>query len=363
MKTPIDAQLKAKRDEADRAANEALEAAKKWNEANLESNKTANRVTDKSMLEQIRKQIGLKIAEIQREITDVNDQLKRKLGEAGDDQSGMPAVLDDETKTIAPGQLKIDPNLNASSTDKPSRWTRISAKISRSQSSSMTVSKMSASSFEAKVSTELWSGRAGASHSSSSTESATDMSSLDIQISMDCMLVEIERPWLHAELFSDPELDVAEGFDLSPGPQKLQSAVANNKAIEDKYEQFCSYPSDFVVAADVQLEFTGNTSHLESKLEASRTEANLKISCGPFSFGGSHSQSKNSAKTSAEATATGMRISLQVPQIIAWVSELLPALPRKGTSSKMTGLLVESSPSPPAIPKPVAPQANGNSEK
>jgi hypothetical protein len=33
------------------------------------------------------------------------------------------------------------------------------------------------------------------------------MSNLDVEITMDCMIVEIERPWLHAELFADAELD------------------------------------------------------------------------------------------------------------------------------------------------------------
>jgi len=33
------------------------------------------------------------------------------------------------------------------------------------------------------------------------------MSNLDVDITMDCMVVEIDRPWLHAELFTDAELD------------------------------------------------------------------------------------------------------------------------------------------------------------
>lgn len=33
------------------------------------------------------------------------------------------------------------------------------------------------------------------------------MSKLEVEVSMSCMLVEIERPWLHAELFVDAELD------------------------------------------------------------------------------------------------------------------------------------------------------------
>jgi hypothetical protein len=40
-----------------------------------------------------------------------------------------------------------------------------------------------------------------------SSEAMTFMANLEVEISMDCMVVEIDRPWLHAELFSDAELD------------------------------------------------------------------------------------------------------------------------------------------------------------
>ena len=36
----------------------------------------------------------------------------------------------------------------------------------------------------------------------------SSMSSLDVEVSMDCLLVSIERPWLHGELFVDSDLDV-----------------------------------------------------------------------------------------------------------------------------------------------------------
>ena len=51
-----------------------------------------------------------------------------------------------------------------------------------------------------------------------------------------------------------------------------------------------------------------------------------------------------------------MRISLQAPQIIAWVSELLPELPRKMTANKMAGLLLE----PPKFAKPGADGVSSN---
>ena len=36
----------------------------------------------------------------------------------------------------------------------------------------------------------------------------SSMSNLDVEDAMDCLVVNIERPWLHGELFSDSDLDV-----------------------------------------------------------------------------------------------------------------------------------------------------------
>ena len=39
----------------------------------------------------------------------------------------------------------------------------------------------------------------------------SSMSNLDVEVSMECMVVNIERPWFHSELFSDSDLDVGQG--------------------------------------------------------------------------------------------------------------------------------------------------------
>ena len=112
---------------------------------------------------------------------------------------------------------------------------------------------------------------------------------------------------------------------------------------EPDYQQFSSYPTAFVVAASVELSFSGDTSNLEGALQASSTEANVSVGWGPFGVSASHKQSSSKNKTRTESTATGMKISLQAPQIIAWVQTLLPKLPRDPTAkSRMEGLLIES---------------------
>ena len=139
----------------------------------------------------------------------------------------------------------------------------------------------------------------------------------------------ISRSWLHGELFADPELNVAAGIELSPGWNELKVAIENRDTTTlSKFAHFPSYPTAFVVASNIELEFHGTTTALEEAIEASSLDANLKVSYGPFSLGASHKQDRKSAKTKMESTATGTRISLEAPAIIGWVSTLLPELPR-----------------------------------
>ncbi|KAK8034024.1 hypothetical protein PG993_009019 [Apiospora rasikravindrae] len=76
----------------------------------------------------------------------------------------------------------------------------------------------------------------------------------------------------------------------------------------------------FVVAADVGLgEFSGDTTQLESAVSSSSTEANLAVGDASFAIPGYHKQSNSSSKTKMESSATGCKISIQAPQIVAQV--------------------------------------------
>lgn len=313
-----------------------------WEAGSLESNKKANRENGEKLQNGTKNTLELRMKTIEKEIVEIQGRLKAVVGKSP--STGDPGVIDAEGKTLDLPQLAASSVVapRATDNDEASVWTRISVKVSRSSSSKTQVTQESASSFAAKVNTGLWSASGGAAHTSAATKAMSSMSSLDVEISLDCMLVEIERPWLHGELFNDHELDAAEGFPLSPGPESLHKTVANNEAVHASYAQFCSYPTAFVLASNVELEFTGDTSNLESALESSSTDANLSVGYGPFSVSGSHSQSKSKGSSKAETTATGMRISLQAPQIIAWVQELLPELPKpKGAPNSMFGLALQ----------------------
>uniref|UniRef100_A0A098DBI6 Uncharacterized protein n=1 Tax=Gibberella zeae (strain ATCC MYA-4620 / CBS 123657 / FGSC 9075 / NRRL 31084 / PH-1) TaxID=229533 RepID=A0A098DBI6_GIBZE len=159
-----------------------------------------------------------------------------------------------------------------------------------------------------------------------------------VDIKFEALLVTIDRAWLHGELFSDPELNTGDDVKLSPGALDLHKLIdqKNDKALAN-YPYFPSYPTAFIVASNVELEFRGDTSSLEEAVESSHTDAQVKVGYGPFSLSGSHSQDKSSAKTKMETTATGTRITLEAPAIIGWVSQLVPQLPRPKGGSSLLG--------------------------
>ncbi|KAF5963922.1 hypothetical protein FBULB1_13082 [Fusarium bulbicola] len=211
--------------------------------------------------------------------------------------------------------------------DGPDSWTKISCKVSSKSSYSESWTSQSASSICGKAGWGWWRASASASHTESSAEAMSSMSNLDVEVSMSCMVVEIERPWLHAELFADAELDSGE-FRISPGEDVLEDAFDNGKNLVGEYQQFSSHPTAFVIAADIELSFSGDTTKLESAVSASSTQANVSVGWGPFAVSGSHSSSKSKSKTKMESTATGCRISVEAPQIVGWIQTLLPMLPK-----------------------------------
>lgn len=69
------------------------------------------------------------------------------------------------------------------------------------------------------------------------------------------MLVQIKRPWLHSELFSDHAIDTMQQTKLSPGAVDLKNWIEKgNRTGLDPYSEFPAYPTAFIVAADTVLE-------------------------------------------------------------------------------------------------------------
>jgi hypothetical protein len=155
------------------------------------------------------------------------------------------------------------------------------------------------------------------------------------------MRVDITRSWLRAELFFDDDLRVAAGNFISPGAVTLAGLMdPESYTVSDavakldretelaKYDLFPMYPTAFLLAANVVLEIEGETADIQSHFHTSTTSGSAHVGWGPFSVSSSFSHTDTQASSSCEATATGCKITIKSPQIIGWISEIVPALPR-----------------------------------
>ncbi|KAK0612567.1 hypothetical protein B0T17DRAFT_564881 [Bombardia bombarda] len=171
----------------------------------------------------------------------------------------------------------------------------------------------------------LWSVGGSYAHDESKTDSQSDMASCDVSVTFDALVVNIGRPWLYAELFSDFELDVADDILLSPGASELQRMMKEQLA---QYNSFPAFPTSFVLAANTVIDFKGSTQHIEDHFSSSSSSGSSSVGWGPFSVRSSFHSSSQSQTHQMQATATGCRLTFGAPQIIGWVNQILPALPR-----------------------------------
>ncbi|KAG6834904.1 hypothetical protein H0H93_006541 [Arthromyces matolae] len=157
------------------------------------------------------------------------------------------------------------------------------------------------------------------------------------KITFECMRVDISRNWLRSELFYDADLTTGPDEFISPGFGRLRDLMegqepgADPEAIErelDRYSTFPMYPTAFLLAANVVLELTGETTDVQTNFQESSKSGGGSFGYGPFRISASYSQSDSSASAQCDATADGCRITIKSPQIIGWVSQMVPALPR-----------------------------------
>ncbi|PTB37465.1 hypothetical protein M441DRAFT_30603 [Trichoderma asperellum CBS 433.97] len=172
------------------------------------------------------------------------------------------------------------------------------------------------------------------------------MSKCTISGSFSAMVVSIKRPWLHAELFQDFDIDIPAGTFLSPGAKTIKYWVENgdneyNGYVRTNYGKFPAYPTAFIVAADANLSFKSTQSAAEEALKVLQTDSSLEASFGSWNIsGGAGAKIKTNDKSASqhmEVKDGALQISFQAPQIIGWVSEVLPELPR-GDIPKAGGL-------------------------
>ena len=183
----------------------------------------------------------------------------------------------------------------------------------------------------------LWSVGGSYAHDESKKDMQQDMETCDVSVSFSALAVNINRPWLYGELFSDVDLELAEGVQLSPGPLRMQNMIKSQTINEiDMYNQFPAYPTSFIVAADTTIEFNGSTQHIENHFSSHSNSGGVSVGYGPWSVSSSVHESASQQSVQMHSTATGCKITFGAPQVIAWVSQILPALPRPTNFNPLT---------------------------
>ncbi|KAK5163218.1 uncharacterized protein LTR77_010804 [Saxophila tyrrhenica] len=265
--------------------------------------------------------------------------------------------------STTPGAAGSDPNTLPQGGTASDPWTSIKCSFSAKDQSSTASTSSRGFSVGGGAGWGLWSVGGAYSHDQSSSDFSSDMSSCDVSVTFSALVVNIGRPWLYGELFADNELDVANGINLSRGPEMLKKWMIAQKAADadpmnfdggaianlSNYSMFPAYPTSSLVAADTTVEVCllllsplhvlvvsadepenssaaiPNTSRNTSP--SNPTAAPLR-GLGPFSVSSSFHQASSKQSFRMQSTSTGCRLCFGAPQIIGWVSQILPALPR-----------------------------------
>ncbi|KAF9009609.1 hypothetical protein BDQ17DRAFT_1323151 [Cyathus striatus] len=235
-------------------------------------------------------------------------------------------------------------------------WTQVKVRIDRSESGDRTeVTSSSSDHQDTSYSTfGLWS--VGGSYSKDSATSGVikELSSTSLEITFDCMRVDIHRSWLRGELFYDHDLKPAPGPAnyISPGPVTLatlldaenyEPPVTENgekmtrEQFLERYHLFPMYPTAFLLAANITLKLDSQSDTIKNyfdKNSSSYSRHNESINYGPFCIRTSNEESSSGASKSEVAdsqciaTGSGLEIRIKSPQVIGTVSQMLPTLPR-----------------------------------
>ena len=216
-------------------------------------------------------------------------------------------------------------------------WTTVTFSYTASDVKSVASDSESGMKVGGPVGFGLWSVGGSYAHDESKKDMQKDMATCDISVSFSALVVNINRPWLYGELFSDVDLEVADDVKLSPGPLRLHNMIKNQTITEiDMYSQFPAYPTSFIVAADTTIEFNGSTQHIEEHFSSHSNSGDVSVGWGPWSVSSSFHEAASQQSVQMHSTATGCKITFGAPQVIAWVSQILPPLPMPAEFNPLT---------------------------
>ncbi|KAG9505073.1 hypothetical protein J7337_002039 [Fusarium musae] len=332
-------------------AQRALQAAQDKNETNQQAwNEYNNMVLTDSTKKDALKWFDTKETTINQELDRLKSLREAKAGNDTNNATSIPVIVSATAPAPAPdgkdsgepagttlaarGSEMANPVFKSPSDQPPTAqdadpWTNITFSYSASDVAKHSKESEWGMKIGGSVGFGLWSVGGSYAHDESHKSMQEDMAACDVSISFSALVVNINRPWLFGELFSDVDIEVAKGVKLSPGPILLQKMIKEQNAPDiATWSQFPAYPTSFIVAADTTIEFTGATKHIEEHFDSHSNSGGASVGYGPWSVSSTFHESASEQSMQVHSTSTGCKISFGAPQIIGWVSQIVPALPR-----------------------------------
>ncbi|KAG8846737.1 hypothetical protein FRB91_000505 [Serendipita sp. 411] len=333
-------EVEAAREEKEEAAAKVAEKRKAHDQSSSSAIRNKISKQAESSFDKLKSQFAEKINQIDAQIKDLEAELEKAIEAAGVVKDTVTEALDDGGP---PPKKPVVDDKTTGGVHLGDYWTTISADISSSTSESHESESSTSYSVGGGASWGLFSIGGSFSHSDATRDVSNKMAQLSTKISFDVMRVDITRPWLRAELFYDSSFETAADEKISPGPALLSmmmdpvgygpkttdpvSVLFREKALKD-YQLFPFYNTSFLLAANIVIELKGETSDITAHFHSEQNSASISVGYGPFSMSGSYSSSSSNQDTSCVTTSEGCRITTKSPQIIGWISQMMPALPR-----------------------------------
>ncbi|KIJ45007.1 hypothetical protein M422DRAFT_251655 [Sphaerobolus stellatus SS14] len=298
-----------------------------YNKFNLTRLTSENKNTENKLFSQIVKDNGI----IGREITN-SEALIKQYGKERDallngGQKPQDKALEGLAESMGIPKALPDPTLAPPPAQKPLEDFFTPITVELSSSSETTATQTSASTFSAGA-TASWgiasvTGTHAGHYYPSSSSASVDRSKTHMSAMKELVSSNVKVSF---------ELGSGAGIKISPGFTRLrelmESQAPNAQSELAMYSTFPLYPTAFLVACNVVLEISGSTSSLQTYMNSSNTSVSLSVGYGPFSANASGSHSSSNAGSNCQTTASGCRIEIKAPQIIGWISQMVPALPR-----------------------------------
>jgi hypothetical protein len=243
-------------------------------------------------VENLRTSINSRVSSLDGEIKRLQSRLARNSVAGADLPDMITGVTKDGDKT---NLEKAKPDLGDASgpggeDESADVWTNIAFSVSAKTDDHKQEEQGMSGSFHAEARRWWTSVKAESSFSKNDKKVSDFMASCTVSGSFSAMVVNIKRPWLHAELFQDFDIDIPNDTFLSPGAKTIKHWVDTgdtdfNGYVRTNYGKFPAYPTAFIVAADTNLSFKGNAMQAEQTLSVLQTDSSVQASFGCWGIG------------------------------------------------------------------------------